>query len=179
MKLVIPTKLDCEKVRLWRNEGLVSLRTPYGLTKEMQEKFYDEVVCNPNSPHRYWTIWDEKGIGDDEVFFVGFGGITNIQWENRIGEISLIINPTLRGKGLGEKAVDLLLDKAFNYLNLNMAYGECYLCNEAASFWRKLADKYKGYVTQLLHRKYWDGKYFSALYFSITREDYDKEDEKK
>ncbi|MHC4464579.1 MAG: hypothetical protein ACYS30_24585 [Planctomycetota bacterium] len=30
----------------------------------------------------------------------GMGGITNIQWENRLGEISLLIRPESRGKGL-------------------------------------------------------------------------------
>jgi RimJ/RimL family protein N-acetyltransferase len=98
---------------------------------------------------------------------MGFGGITNIQWENRIGEISLILHPDFRNKGYGEKAVELLLDQAFNYLNLQTVCGECYNCNPAAMFWQKIIDKYKAYKTTLLDRKYWDGTYYNSIYFSV------------
>ncbi len=166
MKLTVPTKQDCEIVRQWRNDNLVSLRTPYELTTEMQEDFYGTVVCNPNSKNRYWSIYNGKKL-------IGFGGITNIQWENRIGEISLIITPERREKGYGLKAVDLLLDKAFHYLNLHTVCGECYFCNDKAiAFWQKITDKYRSKSSILDNRKFWDGDYWDGLYFTIGENEY-------
>jgi len=98
---------------------------------------------------------------------MGMGGITNIQWENKLGEISLIINPTLQGKGYGIEAVDMLLHEAFDNLGLKTVFGECYYCNEAVEFWLKIADKYKGSTAVLPNRKLWQGKFYDSLYFSI------------
>jgi GNAT superfamily N-acetyltransferase len=133
----------------------------------MQDEFYFDVICNPNSPHRYWTLEDET--------IEGMGGITNIQWENRIGEISLLIRPASRGQGYGEKAVELLLDQAFNYLNLFTVCGECYNCNPNVTFWLKIIDKYNGYKTTLLDRKFWDGKFYQSIYFSMDAVNFNNE----
>lgn len=173
MKLVVPTLEDCEQVRLWRNENLEALRTPYELTDLMQVDFYQDVVCNRSSPHRYWSIMDELPIRS-ELHFIGFGGLTFIEWENRLAKISLVIKPKIRGKGFGEQAVDLILDKAFNYLNLQTVCGECYDCNPAIDFWRKMITKFKGGGVILPNRKYWSGKFWKSIYFSFDRDDYVK-----
>lgn len=173
MKLETLTIEQCEMARRWRNECLEALRTPYPLTEGMQVDFYGDVICNRNSPHRYWAIMDDKKPFN-AVFdrFVGMVGLTFIEWENRLGRISLIIDPQQRNKGLGEKAVDLVLDKAFNYLNLKTICGECYGCNPAKDFWGKVVAKYGNRTTVLPNRKYWNGKYYDSLHFSIDKEDF-------
>ena len=166
MNLCAPTVQDVEQVRLWRNNCLETLRTPYPLTKEMQEQFYREVICTRNSKHRYWSISEtEDGI----EYMIGFGGLTNIEWENRLAEISLIINPEFRRQGKGEQAVELLLREGFNNMNLENIYGECYETNSMQGFWKKVCDKYSGKAVILPQRKYWNGKYYDSLYFSINR----------
>lgn len=178
MELRILSLEDCEQVRLWRNQSMESLRTPYELTREMQAKFYGDVICNPDSPHRYWGIW--KFVPLQQIAFtgspppIGYGGITNIQWENRIGEIALLIDPKMRDKGYGKEAVRLLLDKAFNYLNLQTVCGEVYSCNPAGvEFWQT----FKGIQhcwTVLRNRKYWNGDFWDGAYFSFDRGGYVK-----
>jgi len=167
MNLIIPTRDNCQEVRLWRNDCQVSLRTPYGLTTEMQDDFYDNVICNPNNNHRYWSMYN-----DDK--FVGFGGITYIQWENSIGEISLIVNNEYRDKGFGGEAVNLLLDMSFNYLNLKTVFGECYSNNPAKEFWLKISKKYNAVIVTLPNRKFWEGRYHDSIYFSIDRDTFKK-----
>ena len=105
---------------------------------------------------------------------MGMGGITNIQWENRLGEISLIIASHLRGEGRGEKAVELLLDQAFHYLNLHTVCGECYGCNSAVMFWKAVTVAYRGHSTVLWNRKFWQGEYWESLYFAIDEDGYRK-----
>lgn len=167
MKLSPLTKENCTEIRITRNEYLFGLRTPFLLTQEMQEDFYQNIVCNRTAPHRYWAFMNEYQ-------FVGMGGLTNIQWENELAEISLIIKQEFQEEGLGKKGVGLLLDQAFNYLNLNTVCGECYLCNPAVKFWEKITKKYNGYSTKLPNRKYWNGKFWDALYFSIGKDEFRK-----
>lgn len=180
MKLDALTKEQCEQVRIWRNAEMEVWRTPFMLTEGMQAEFYYDRVGNRSSPHRYWaivrTIEDEiKGVVP-ETGFLGMGGITYIQWENRIGEITLIIDPKLRKDGLGEKAVDLLLDQAFNHLNLQTVFGEVYGCNvDGWEFWKKLANREwdtHGCWTVIPHRKYWSGLYHNSGYFSFDKDDF-------
>jgi RimJ/RimL family protein N-acetyltransferase len=136
------------------------------LTEQQQEDFYD-TLCARTSVHRYYELWDDGQ-------FVGLGGITYIQWENRCGEISLILAPDARGRGLGRTAVAELYRTAFNELNLNMVFGECYCCNKAEKWWHALVYNYKGFAKHLPQRKYWNGRYWDSLYFSVTKEQYEK-----
>jgi hypothetical protein len=95
------------------------------------------------------------------------GGLTYIQWENRIAEISLILSPAVRSKGLGEQAVDLLLAEGFDRMGLKTIFGECYYCNDAHEFWLKITEGFGGYITRLPNRKFWAGQFWDSLYFSI------------
>lgn len=137
----------------------------------MQNDFYENVISNRNSPHRYWGIYNSDGI---HAHLVGVGGITNIQHENSIGEISLIIDPKETGNGFGENAAGLLFDQAFNYIGLQTVFGECYLCNSAHVFWEKTRNKYDGYSVILPNRKFWNGDYYNSLYFSIDKEKFNE-----
>jgi len=162
---------DMEDIRLWRNASMETLRTPYMLTEKQQDDYYRTVICNRYSTTRYWGLWWDCGDLEPErcMHFAGMGGIENIQWENRLGEISLLISPYHRGKGLGRAAVDAILDQAFNYLNLDGVWGECYFSCPATEFWRKLVTERHGYLTTLPNRKFYNGQYHSSLYFHFYR----------
>jgi RimJ/RimL family protein N-acetyltransferase len=178
MRLETLTLKDCQTVRVWRNESLETLRTARRLSVEEQCRFYQEVVSNPHSPHRYWAIYtdvpDLPGVLDG-ARFLGMGGLTYISWENRLAEISLILDPDLRGQGLGEKAVDLLLEEGFARMGLKTVCGECYHCNTAgADFWEKITERYGGTLATLPNRKFWKGRFWGSMYFSIDAEDWRK-----
>ena len=158
MKLIPLTLHDAQTARHWRNGCREALRTPFLLTEKQQEEFYNSL--SGNARVRYWGIEINGEMG-------GMGGLTGIEWENRIAEISLIIDPVLRGKGYGTKAAELILHEGFGNMNLANIYGECYECNEAIRFWRKVCLKYGAYTTLLPFRKFWDGRYYDSLYFSI------------
>ena len=165
MNLCVLTKDDCKKVRSWRNMDISGLRTPYGLTDEMQDQFYENVICNRDSRHRYWAA-------KDGAILVAMVGLTDIQWENGIAEISIIVNPETRRNGSGTTAVGLVLLEAFCHLRLNTVFGECYECNDAVVFWKKAVKKYAAYTTILPNRKFWDGQYYNSFYFSIDADEF-------
>ncbi len=159
LKLRPLTPADMETVRRWRNDHLEGLRTPYPLTREQQEQFYKDVICNRDSQHRYWAV---EGDG-----LVGMVGLTYIQWENRLAEISLITDPYARKRGIGSDAVKLALEQAFGNMGLLTVYGECYECNPACGFWHRMTERYHGVTATLPRRKFWHGKLWDSLYFSI------------
>lgn len=180
-------KEHCEIVRIWRNENIETLRTSFFLTKEMQEDFYNNIICNRNSNHRYFGIYEYNGISREglliapeemEMFandkLVGMCGITNIEWENGLGEISLIINPEETRQGYGKQSVLILLNKAFNEMRLSNIYGEVYECNKNIGFWKKIIKLLNAYKTILPQRKFYNGKFYDSLYFNIDCNNYKK-----
>ena len=155
MKLIpimLQTALEC---LTWRNECLEVLRTSFALTEGQQIQFW-EGLQDRNSPHRYWQ--NEEGTC--------VVGLTYIDWINSNAEISLIVAPERRGTGLGDDAVDRVLDVAFNRMNLHQVYGECYKCSKSVGFWYR---RCPGGVW-LPHRKYWNGKYHDSYYFWIIND---------
>lgn len=155
---------QCEFAREWRNAAVETLRTPFLLTHEMQRDFYRTVICDRRAPHRYWAAIHPVNVPR----FVGMGGMTNIQWESGLAEISLILNPKLLGQGYGRATVDLLLDEAFSRMRLLTVVGECYECNPAVGFWRKIVASRPGAsAVTLPRRKWWQGRLWDAYYFTI------------
>lgn len=127
-----PTLEECQQVRVWRNDPAVlpMLRTGFK-TEAEQTAFYHDVVCTPSAPHRYYAL-------EHESAFIGLGGLTYLDRIPGQAEISLILGPAFRGRGLGSAAVDVLLRAAFGRLGLRTVIGECYAANLAIGFWAKL-----------------------------------------
>ncbi|HYM24450.1 MAG TPA: GNAT family protein, partial [Vicinamibacterales bacterium] len=101
-------------------------------------------------------------------------GLTDIQWENGLAEISLIVDPERAKCGHGAAAVKLVLAEAFDRLRLETVFGEVYSCNPATDFWIKVTEPYGAVAVRLPRRKFWNGQLFDSLYFSIAREDWEK-----
>ena len=170
-----------------RNKVMETLRTPMYLNENMQDAYFQDVICNRDSKTRYWAVYesmedyaykfknrivDHKGIKTE---FIGYGGVENIQFENGIGELSLLVFEQYRKKGYGKEAVSMFLDNAFNYLGLKNVYLECYYCNKSGiAFWEKILAKYNGYKTILPNRKYYAGDYHDSLYGNISKENFNE-----
>ena len=156
------TAENMEDVRIWRNEAMETLRTPFELTEEQQHQYYRDVICNRESHTRYWGLWL------DDVVFVGYGGIENIQWENGIGEISLLVSPHRRGQGIGGKAVEMFLDRAFNHIGLECVWGEVYDCGHR-SFWERQCEKYRSQKVDVPYRKFYNGRHYGSMMFFFNQ----------
>jgi RimJ/RimL family protein N-acetyltransferase len=148
---------DCGEIAAWRNEARETLRTP-GFTSITKQYDWQQQLDKTN--HKYFAFRHESNL-------LAVGGLTDVEWENGLAEISLIVNPENRADGVGSDCVDMLLDEAFNKMNLQTVTGECYECNPGIKFWYRVIEKYNGYKTILRNRKFWNGKYYDSLYFSI------------
>ena len=162
MKLTALTKEDAEQARQWRNEQLQTLRTPFLLTKEMQEDFYLKHICARDSRERFFAVREDR--------LVAMVGFVKIEWENHLAEISNICAPGLNYKRM--QTVELQLHEGFMNLGLQNIYFECYHCDPSLQFWQEVVERYGAYTTVLKNRKYWGGKYWDSLYFNIRKEDF-------
>jgi len=73
---------------------------------------------------------------------------------------------------IGLYGIKLLLEKGFDYMNLENIYAECYTCNPALDFWDKMRMKYRGSDRTLPNRKYWAGRYYDSIYFNFNKRGY-------
>lgn len=160
---------DVQLVRRWRAPLQMALRTPHFLTATQQEKFYHEVVCNPQAPHRYWAVRE----GHDHIMLAQVG-LVDIQWTNGHGEISLIANPERTRQGVGREAVRLVLEEAFERMALRTVWGECYHSNPSLPFWELMVEVFRGTSTTWPRRKFWNGKLWDSLLFTFTAEQWNE-----
>ena len=157
------TREDVELVRQWRNMDRGFLRTPYYLTEEMQQDFYDSVICDRMSAHRYYALRHDESL-------IGMGGLTTIEWENGLAEISLIIDPDRRGHGLGRRAVDFILDEGFCNMRLRTIWGMVYTCGPVG-FWKRCIEDDGGHWIEIPWvLKRWEGQDHSGIMFAFTEE---------
>lgn len=154
---------DCELVRRWRLAVPVGLRTPFLMTVEMQRAFYDHVVCNRDSPHRYYAVRQDFEL-------VAQAGLVDIQHENGLAEISLITDPNRRRQGIGRATVQLVLREAFENLRLLTVIGEVYTANPALVFWQAIVLQHGGNGVFLPRRKFWLGQLWDSWSFTISQE---------
>ena len=143
------------------------------ITEKMQDNFYDDIVQNRCSNHRYFAINEDWLYPAEDVVktrFIGMCGLTNIEWENGTAEISLIINPEYRRQGKGADAVNELLAKAFLDMRLFSVYGEVYDCGNRG-FWEVVVDSYSGYKTDLKYRKYFENEMHDSMWFAFKKDD--------
>jgi hypothetical protein len=143
----------------------------------MQGRFYQEQVCNRQANARYWGVFEHehKEYPDSELvcdydIFIGMGEISNIQWENRLGEIGLIMHPEHICDSV--MAIEMILEQGFNHLNLENIFGESYLCNPRLSIWKVICERYDARCCYLPNRKFWQGQYYDSLYFNINKGDW-------
>ena len=141
----------------WRNYSPESCRTDKPSTPGGQMAWFSRLGTIEDMV--YWTI-ENDGIP------VGIGGLTSLNdWS---GEISIVLDPQARGKGIGKSAVDLLIDAGLG-MGLKVIYGECYKCSPALPFWHHILEKYSPMWSWLPNRKVFQGEIYDSEYFSIRR----------
>lgn len=143
-----PSLDECQLVRVWRNapDVLPMLRTG-AKTEAEQAAFFRDVICNPRADHRYYAV-----VGGREL--LGMGGLTYLSRVTGEAEISLLLDPAWRGKGVGTAAVLALLEQAC-HLHLTSVIGECYAQSPAQPFWRKVVERTGGDVIERAGDSFW------------------------
>lgn len=161
MRLEALTLSDAQAARRWRNDRPDALRTAYPLSEAEQEAWYLD------HDGRFFAIVDDLDL-------LGYGGIQHIQWESRIGELSLLMAP--ESDYMRDHALHLLLEYAFSVLRLDTVYAEVYESNKDIAYWQLVAGDPWVTSVRLPNRKFYDGCYWDSLYISFDRGDYEAVD---
>ena len=173
VRLATLTDADAEPTARWREAARANLRTPYVRTVEEQREFIRTLPAHRHE-YRYWAVQVTRSgvkltIPYAYTETVGIAGLSPIQWENGIAEVSLVLDPACMGKGYGGQAFALLLAEAFDTLRLHQVVAQVYTLNPALGFWRKMAERYgNGKAIVMPHQKFWKGQYHDAEYFSFS-----------
>ena len=122
-------RVDIEPLRRFRNEQIDVLRQAEPISREQQQRWFDDVVVPAQREARPPMIL--VSILDDAGRFAGYGGLTNVDWAARRAEVSFLVDP--------ERAADpdtyggdmtsflrFLADWAFRDLGLNRLFAETY-----------------------------------------------------
>lgn len=125
-QLIAIRQEDIEQIRLWRNAQIDVLRQKVEISSQEQQRYFQKVV---------WPTFIENE--PKQILFsfllkencIGYGGLTNIEWEARRAEVSFLVNP-IRTENLKTYNQDfshflsLLCQVAFDDLYLHRLFTE-------------------------------------------------------
>ena len=157
---------DVEKFTTWMNDFNVTdyiARSSMLVTNEGEKRWINSVVEGNTYLFAIVKNEDDKLIGNIELIKTDF--------INRKATLGIMIGESdERSKGYGCEAIKLLVDFAFNYLNLESINLTVLDFNERA---KKCYTK-AGFKESGRHRKsrFINGKYYDAIYMDLLKEEF-------
>ena len=157
---------DCEKFAKWMNDFNVTDytgRSAYMQTLESEKTW----ISNKANSNDY--LMSIVTVDNDEV--IGNIGLNEVDFIHRYAVLGIMIGESeSRSKGYGTEAINLMLDFAFNYLNLNSVYLGVFACNERAiRCYKKVGFKEAGRLRQC---RFINGKYYDCIHMDILASEF-------
>jgi diamine N-acetyltransferase len=139
-------------------------KAPKPVSKKDSEEFIEERSSNESHESFLIMFRDEKA---------GEVSVHGLDIEYRRGDFGISIHPDFQGQGIGTTAVKLVLQYAFETMNLHKMRGGYLDGNEAS---KRIMEK-NGFQEEGVerHYKYVDGEWKDAHWMSILREEYDND----
>ena len=179
---IVPLRYeDRFSIMKWRNEQIYHLRQVRPLTEDDQQRYFDNVVSklydNPK-PDQILFSYMEKGV------CIGYGGLVHINWSDRNGEISFIMDTQLEKEHFAEhwsNYLAMLKAVAFEDLGLHKIYTyafdlrpHLYTMLEANGYKREATLKehclFNGEYKDVVLHSLWNDRYEVINYVDCTRE---------
>lgn len=151
---------DVMKIRL-SPEAYDSFFEYEPLNEKQQLSWWEESYLRPNEKN-YIVISQEDKV------FIGTISLVNIDMRNKKAELGrLYIDPQYRKGGFGFEVINILLQYAFDHLNLNKIYLEVFSHNtNAKTLYIKSGFEYTGTLKQHIFKS---GNYCDVDIFSILK----------
>ncbi len=127
-QLVVIRRGDLESIRLWRNAQTDVLRQLTPITQEQQRLYFERVI------EPAFGLTEPKQLLFSFLFqqhCIGYGGLTNIDWEARRAEVSFLVDPNrVEDRELYHADfshfLNLLSDIAFKEVKLHRLFTETF-----------------------------------------------------
>ena len=105
---------------------------------------------------------------------IGEFNLSRVRWYNKKAELGIILKKDYRKKGYAKEALNLVLEYAFNKMNLHRVEAEVIEYNTASL---KLVEKF-GFVLEgrLREAKYSGGKYWDILRYGLLKSEFKKKE---
>ena len=120
---IVPIRFkDKLKIMKWRNDQIYHLRQSKPLSEEDQENYFSNTInslFNQKQPTQLLFSFLKSNI------CIGYGGLVNINWNDKNAEISFIMNTELEEKEFDSNwliFLKLIEDLAFNEIMLKKIY---------------------------------------------------------
>ncbi len=157
---------DAEIFTKWMNDfGVTDYigRSDAILTLSGEKEWLTSAMCD-----KKYIFSIVKNEGDE---LIGNIELNSIKHVDRTATLGIMIGENKeRSKGYGLEAINLLLDFAFNYLNMNSVNLEVLEVNERAKrCYEKAGFKIFGIQRE---NKYIDGKYYNTIHMDILKEEF-------
>ncbi|WP_040952033.1 GNAT family N-acetyltransferase [Gorillibacterium massiliense] len=163
-------KEDLPYIRQWCNDGEItehlSDRFLYPQTVNASEAFLNGVLEGKS---------DFKGFviaSKDSAEYIGQIDLFQLDWKNRSAELGIVIGrKDLLGAGYGSEAIRLLLDFAFDSMNLNRVYLELHEANRRGrKCYEKCGFKEEGRLKEKLYK---NGRYIDMIIMSVLKREHE------
>lgn len=166
-----PLKMDdLEETHKWRN-NLELIKLTQGVrfpkTMEMNKEWFEYSLNDKSNRNIYFGI-DEIESGD----FIGVVQLNSVDYISGTAVWGFIIgDSTKQGKGYGKEFSKLILDYAFNILNLRRITSYIVEYNDNS---QKLFKSVKGFNKEGVLKKhfYFDGEYHDVIILSLFKDNY-------
>jgi UDP-4-amino-4,6-dideoxy-N-acetyl-beta-L-altrosamine N-acetyltransferase len=166
IKLCAIEESDLEKMVSWRNNyDLYKVFFEFEpLSMATQRKWFEKYLTNPNE--KLFIISTLEGCP------IGMVGLANIDLRNRKAEWGRILigEKKYTKNNYGSEALLLIMEYAFEHLNLNKLYCYTLESNEkATSLYKVMGFKREGILRKHIYKQ---GDYHNLILFSILKKEY-------
>ncbi len=159
---IVPIRMeDRYAIMQWRNEQIYHLRQDKPLTKEEQEKYFNEVVINLFEQEKPAQILFSY-LNDGHC--IGYGGLVHINWIDKNAEISFVMDTSLENEFFEfqwSTYLSLIEEVAFKELDLHKIY--TYAFDLRPRLYTALDKRGFRKEAQLVEHSLFDGKYIDVL----------------
>ena len=167
IRLAAPRAEDAEAFARWSEDPgyMRQLDTDYARPRTVQEMAQQHGSSGDGSSLLFHLRTNET----DQL--IGFAALFNIEWNNQTATLAIGIGDTEhRGQGYGREALELLLNYAFNELNLHRIGLDVIADNETAiKAYRNVGFVEEGVMRQAVHR---DNTRIDRIWMGILREEW-------
>jgi len=162
-------KKDLEEIMKWVNDREITkylVAFLYPVSRVEEEKFLERAMSH-NDTEKTLVIETKEGI------YIGQIGLHKIDWKNRNAELGIVIgNKEYWGKGYGTDAIEVLLNHAFNQMNLFKVYLRVFEYNKRGiRCYEKCGFKEEG---RLRKNHFYNGEYYDEIIMGILKNEFIK-----
>ena len=162
-----PEMSDLQSFYKWHNDEelkKIAMMNPYHVSLELENDWLKNVISDKDNRNMTFVIVERS---TDSV--LGYSQLKNINWISRNAWFGIIIgNKNKRNMGFGRETTELMIDYAFNSLNLNKLQLEVLEINSnAIDLYLKMNFTNEA---QLRQHFFCEGEYLDTVIMSLLRE---------